>query len=164
MGKFLPFLKDTDLFFNLTNSQLEMVESICVEQSFKKGEVIVVENTPGLELFLVLEGEVEVVVNPGLVSPDPKMLASPSEIKKMRREQTFGEIAIVDEGLRTASVRAASAKTRVLRIDRARLLMLCGSIPEMGYRVMHNLAVDLALKIRGADLTIREALLYKKAH
>jgi hypothetical protein len=30
----------------------------------------------------------------------------------------------------------------------------------LGYRLMYNLAADLALKIRNADLRIRETLIY----
>jgi hypothetical protein len=32
--------------------------------------------------------------------------------------------------------------------------------PQVGYRIMRNLAADLALKIRTTDLRIREELLY----
>jgi CRP-like cAMP-binding protein len=49
-----------------------------------------------------------------------------------------------------------------LKITRAKFLELCKSNPELGYLVMYNLSVDLARKIRNADLQIREALLYQQ--
>ena len=39
--------------------------------------------------------------------------------------------------------------------------MLCETYPQLGYRLMYNLAADLAMKIRNTDLRIREQLLYK---
>jgi CRP/FNR family cyclic AMP-dependent transcriptional regulator len=89
-----------------------------------------------------------------------------SDVKKgevavsvMRRGQSFGEIALVDEGLRSATVRASQKNTRLLVIPRDKLLMLCETYPQLGYRMMYNLAADLAMKIRNTDLRIRESLL-----
>ncbi len=81
-------------------------------------------------------------------------------IATLRRGQSFGEIALVDEGLRSATVRAAQKNTRLLIIERARVMLLCETYPQLGYRLMYNLAADLALKIRNADLRIRETLIY----
>jgi hypothetical protein len=39
-------------------------------------------------------------------------------------------------------------------------MILCDSDPALGYRLMHNLAADLAMKMRTTDLRIREDLLY----
>lgn len=75
--------------------------------------------------------------------------------------QSFGEVALVDEGLRSASARAAQKETRLLVIQRDKLIMLCETYPQLGYRLMYNLAADLAMKIRNTDLRIREQLLYK---
>jgi hypothetical protein len=40
------------------------------------------------------------------------------------------------------------------------LIRICDDDPVLGYRLMYNLAADLALKIRGSGLMIREKLLY----
>jgi hypothetical protein len=37
---------------------------------------------------------------------------------------------------------------------------MCETYPQLGYRLMYNLAADLALKMRSTDLRIREELLY----
>jgi CRP-like cAMP-binding protein len=80
----------------------------------------------------------------------------------LRRGQSFGEIALVDEGIRSASAIAQEDNTRLFKITRTKFLELCKSNPELGYLVMYNLSVDLARKIRNADLQIREALLYQQ--
>jgi CRP/FNR family cyclic AMP-dependent transcriptional regulator len=40
-------------------------------------------------------------------------------------------------------------------------LTLCENYPELGYRIMRNIAADLAFKIRNSDLSMREQLLWK---
>jgi CRP-like cAMP-binding protein len=82
-------------------------------------------------------------------------------IATLRDGQTFGEISLVDQGLRSASARCATDNTRLLVIPRDKLLALCVSTPELGYRVMKNIAADLAFKIRNSDLAIREQLFWR---
>jgi CRP/FNR family transcriptional regulator, cyclic AMP receptor protein len=161
MGKYINYLRETDLFFNLSPLQLEMVESLCEEKVYREGEVIFSENSPGKELYLIFRGQVEIFVNPGMVSTSPGITFKPEVIALLLRGQSFGEVALVDQGVRSAGARAALRDTLLLKIARDRLLNVCNSYPELGYRVMNNLAMDLSQKIRNADLKIREVLLYQ---
>lgn len=161
MGKYISFLRETDLFFNLSPLQLEMVESLCDEKAYRESELIFSENSPEKELYLIFRGQVEIFVNPGMVSPTPGIITKSEIIAVLMRGQSFGEVALVDQGLRSAGARAALRDTLLLKISRDRLMNVCNSYPELGYRVMYNLALDLAQKIRNADLKIREVLLYQ---
>lgn len=154
------FLKQSDIFFQFTPTQLELVANICQEVSYQRDDLIFKENTSSKELYIIIQGEVNIVVDPSLVgstedSPANRIIAT------MRRGQSFGEVALVDEGLRSASACAAQNDTRLLIIPRDKLIMLCETYPQLGYRLMYNLAADLAMKIRNTDLRIREQLLYK---
>lgn len=161
MSKFTSFLKETDLFYNLSATQLEMVDSICEERQYREGELIFSENSHEKELYLIFSGQVDIYINPSLVSRSPTASTHPEMIAHLLRGQSFGEVALVDEGVRSAGAKAGSRDTVLLRISRERLLNLCNSYPELGYRVMFNLAQDLSQKIRNADLKIREVLLYQ---
>ena len=90
-----------------------------------------------------------------------KKRGGPVTIATLREGQTFGEVALVDQGLRSASARCSEAETLLLKIPRDKLIRLCESYPELGYRIMRNMAADLAFKIRGSDLAIREQLLWR---
>jgi CRP-like cAMP-binding protein len=67
----------------------------------------------------------------------------------------------VDEGLRSATAQTKTKETRMLVIPRDKIIMLCETYPQLGYRLMYNLAADLAMKMRNTDLRVRERLLYK---
>lgn len=159
-------LKQSDIFYQFTPTQLELVANICHEVTFQKDDLIFKENSGSKELYIVVQGEVDIVVDPSLVGTTEDGIEN-KIIATMRRGQSFGEVALVDEGLRSASACAAQKDTRLLITPRDKLIMLCETYPQLGYRLMYNLAADLAMKIRNTDLRIREQLLYKahdKAH
>jgi len=159
MSELTNSLKQADIFYQFTPTQLEMVANICKERTYDQGEAIVEEGAKSNELYVIMRGEVDVLVNPTVVrgQEKPKDLVV---ITTLRRGQSFGEVALVDEGLRSATVRAVQKDTQLLVIPRDKLIRLCETDPQLGYRLMYNLSADLAMKIRNTDLRIRDALLY----
>ncbi|GAB4415444.1 MAG: hypothetical protein Kow002_00530 [Anaerolineales bacterium] len=161
MKNIINSLKQSDIFYQFTQTQLEMVANLCKEVVFQAGEIIFEENSSNKELYIIAQGEVDILIKPAQVSLLGMLEEEEAAIATLRRGQNFGEVALVDEGLRSASARAAQKDTRLLVIERDKLIMLCETYPQLGYRLMYNLAADLAMKIRNTDLRIREQLLYK---
>jgi len=158
MKNLVNFLKQSDIFYQLTPTQLELVANLCKVVSYQEGDIIFRENSTSKELYVIMQGEVNITtVAEGSESNSPKKEII---IAKLRRGQSFGEIALVDEGLRSASAWAAQKDTDLIIIQRDPLIMLCESYPQLGYRLMQNLAIDLSMKMRNADLRVRERLLY----
>jgi CRP/FNR family cyclic AMP-dependent transcriptional regulator len=151
-------LKQADIFFDMTNTQLELIASICEERTYQKGELIFAENTPGHELYVIADGQVDIQVDPATIGAESSV--GPRTIATLRRGQSFGEVALVDEGLRSAAARCAQHSTRLMVIPRDKLMLLCDTYPQLGYRLMRNLAADLAMKIRNTDLQVREHLIW----
>lgn len=160
MQDMLTIVKQADIFYKLTPVQLEMVASLCEQRSYLEGEAIIVEGAKSDELFIIAEGEVDIVITPNRPKGSTGQLAKPVNIARLRQGQSFGEVGLVDNGVRSATARASKKDTRILVIANLRLMKLCDTYPELGYRLMRNLATDLALKIRNTDLRIREQLIY----
>jgi CRP/FNR family transcriptional regulator, cyclic AMP receptor protein len=152
-------LKQIDVFFDLSPTQLKMIADLCEERRCQAGETIFEENSSGSELYIIAQGEVEIKINPSVISPEGTTNGASETLATLRRGQSFGEIALVDQGLRTATAICA-ADTLLLVLPRRQLIALCEADPPLGYHLMRNLAADLALKIRNTDLHIREQLLY----
>ena len=162
VAAYISVLRRADIFYDLTQPQLEMVAFLCSEITPKAGEIIFEENSAGDELYIIARGAVDILVNPALIqSTSTRQSPSPLTIATVRQGQTFGEIALVDQGLRSASARCASKKAQLLVIPRDRLIRLCDNYPDLGYRLMRNIAADMAFKIRGTDLMIRDQLLWR---
>jgi len=158
----MTVLRQADIFYELTDSQLELVAGVCEERVFEAGAIVFEENTHGDELYVIAYGEIEIQVNPALIGGSEA--AGPQTIATLRRGQSFGEVALVDEGLRSASARCVQHDTRLIVMPRDRLMELCDADPRLGYRLMRNLAADLAMKIRSTDLQIREQLTWGPNH
>ena len=158
MNNMINFLKQSDIFYQFTPTQLELVGNLCQEVVYNSGEIVFQENSSSKELYVIVQGEVDILINRSTTGDLEK---KETAVARLRRGQSFGEVALVDEGLRSASARSAQKDTRLLVIQRDKLIMLCETYPQLGYRLMHNLAADLAMKIRNTDLRIREQLLYK---
>jgi CRP/FNR family cyclic AMP-dependent transcriptional regulator len=153
-------LEQIEIFADLDNEQLQRISAICTEHLYKPGDIIFHENSQSDELFVILQGEVEIQVDPKMLGVSTNESPGPSTIATLRRDQSFGEIALVDKGLRSASARCAAPGTHLLAIKRDDLIELCRQDFEMGYLVMRNMAGDLAFKIRQTDLMVREQLLW----
>jgi CRP-like cAMP-binding protein len=157
----LRFLRDTDIFFGMREEHLREVLKICKEVQYKKADVVVQENAPSDELYVIVEGRVDIIIDPSMIGAQEQRTHRPTGIVTLRPGQTFGEIGLVDQGLRSASARAALTPTRLLAIRRKDLEALCESNFELGYYLMRNIASELAFKIRNTDLMLRERLLWK---
>ncbi len=155
-----PLLEQVDIFADLDVQRLQRIAAICTERRYGEGDVIFRENTSSDELYIILEGEVEIQVDPRMLGISADESPGPTTIAKLLRGQSFGEIALVDQGLRSASARCAVPSTQLLVIARDDLVRMCDNDFEMGYILMRNVASDLALKIRQTDLMVREQLLW----
>ncbi|MCL4253916.1 MAG: cyclic nucleotide-binding domain-containing protein [Anaerolineae bacterium] len=149
-------LKQADIFDELTNTQLELIASICTERHYQANDIIFEENTPGDELYVIASGEIGIQVDPSLVGKEQS--TGSHTIAVLRRGQSFGEVSLVDQGLRSAGARCTQQDTHLIVIPRDKLMLLCDTYPQLGYRLMRNLAADLAMKIRHTDLQVREQL------
>ena len=157
MNVLVNILKQSDIFYQFTTTQLELVANLCSEAAYNEGDVIFPENSDSKELYVITQGEVEILIHRSATGEVDKKGTS---IARLRRGQSFGEVALVDEGMRSASACAAQKDTQLLVIQRDKLIMLCETYPPLGYRLMYNLAADLAMKIRNTDFQIREQVLY----
>jgi len=153
-------LEQVDIFADLGAERLQRIAELVTERRYGQGDLIFRENSDSDELYVILQGEVEIQVDPSTLGISDEESPGPTTIATLRRGQSFGEVALVDEGLRSASARSATPNTRLLVIPRDDLIRMCEDDFEMGYILMRNVASDLSFKIRQTDLMVREQLLW----
>ncbi|MFO7598302.1 MAG: cyclic nucleotide-binding domain-containing protein [Candidatus Desulfacyla sp.] len=87
---------------------LKRIAKLAKHHSYEKGDLIVREGERDGRLFIIISGEVSVV----------KDLGGPSEktLRVLRSDNYFGEMALIDDYVRTASV-VANDPTQVLSLD-----------------------------------------------
>jgi len=148
-------LKRVDIMNGLTEEQLGQVAAVCREEVFVAGEVIVREREPTDELYIIDSGSAEVDLSGNGGPTGTRIPAGPQSLISLGQGQVFGEMALVDTGLRSATVRCSSNGTRVFVISGHDLIGLCEHNTDIGYRVMRNLAADISFKLRHRNLSWR---------
>ncbi len=145
----LEVLKSVELFEGISATEMNDVARICEERIYQAGDVITEQGKPGDELFIIFDGFVEVVHSGSQSDPSPRAIVN------LGRGQIIGEMALVDRGPRSATVRALSEETIVLKIHREAFERLCDQNHHLGYIVMRNIAADLSFKLRHRHLANR---------
>jgi CRP-like cAMP-binding protein len=157
----LNVLRQVDIFYQFGQKHLQKLASVCQETDYQKGDIIVRENTPSDEIFIIVRGTVDIILDPSLLGKTKSGESDAMTIVTLWPGQTFGEVGLVDRGMRSASASAASDDTKLLAIRREDLVQMCEDDYEFGYLLMRNIASDLAFKIRHTDLMLREQLLWE---
>jgi CRP-like cAMP-binding protein len=147
-------LRSSDLFRDLNEIHLDLVLMVCEEANYLAGDFIFHQGEPGDALYILSQGEVAIMLEP------EKPGEAPLQVATFEAISTFGEVILVEEGQRTASV-LCKADAQLLRIAKDRLLKLCYDYPEIGFRIMYRMAAELAVKLHDSNLTIREQLFEK---
>lgn len=102
--------------------------------AFAVDDVIFEEGSTGRELFVVLDGEVEIAKIDG---------ARKTSIIKLGKGEFFGEMAVIDGSARSATAIASAPNTRVMRINHARFVYLVSQQPAFALMVMDALSKRL---------------------
>jgi CRP-like cAMP-binding protein len=123
----IVFLHRVPLFANLSPADLERVAEIAAEHLYADGDVIAEQGEPGDEMFVVVSGEIRVVVS--------SEGHDPVEVARRRAEEPVGEMAVVSRAPRMASL-VAAGEVRTLAIDRRRFERILRDRPDVALAVM----------------------------
>jgi pimeloyl-ACP methyl ester carboxylesterase/CRP-like cAMP-binding protein len=139
------FLAHSDVGNDLNVAQRTRLAAQCRQHVYPPHTNIVSANEAGNELYIVQAGTVEVwsdPENPGRASKNPRHVAT------LRPGQITGELAMLDEGLRSADLIAGPEGATILALGRKRLLALCEDDAILGTRLLWNIAVAMSQRVR----------------
>ncbi len=132
-------LRQISYLKTMAQSDLERLLTLGKQRSLKAGEFACREDELGSEFFIILSGEVVV-------------LARGQEVNRLYQGDYFGEVALLLNIPRIASVQAVT-DTQLLVLDRKGLQTLLQDFPELSDRIF------LSLSDRRAELQKRQQLL-----
>jgi CRP-like cAMP-binding protein len=107
-------------------------------ESFRADQILIKRGDPGDSFYIVAEGSVEVK------APSP---FGERTITRIPAGSVFGEIAFLDGGVRTATIRAATDGT-MLRCSRSSFAALQAREPHLAGRIALELARLCAMRLR----------------
>jgi CRP/FNR family transcriptional regulator, cyclic AMP receptor protein len=126
----VELIRNVPLFSRLSKKALQEVAAIADEIDFPEGKMLAQEGARGREFVVILEGAVE-------VQKDGR------RINMLGKDDFFGEIALVTQQPRTATV-TTTKPTRALVITDRDFLALLKRSAEVGQGIVEALAERLA--------------------
>jgi CRP/FNR family transcriptional regulator, cyclic AMP receptor protein len=151
MNDEITLLSEPALFKGLSREQIAKLLSITHRVSFKKGDVIMKEGEVGHHMYIMHDGTVEVVKSLVLEGMDDD--ADRGKVfthLSAGDHAVFGEIALLEESKRTATIRALTDCV-LYEISKDEFLLLAEKDQELGYRVLLNLSRIVSARLRKAD-------------
>jgi CRP/FNR family cyclic AMP-dependent transcriptional regulator len=133
----LQLLKNVVLFKDLNMRDLAMVNSLMHQRSYLADEVIFDEGEEGQGLFVVLSGRVKITLP---ASIDTVLI-------ELGPGAFFGEVALLDQSVRTAQARAIE-DVEIVALFRAEFYSLLETHSGIASRISFQLAKVLAARLR----------------
>lgn len=137
----VAILARTPLFAGLPRRLLGRLAVQLFEKAYVPGEVIFRQGDPGKGLFIVLDGDVEVI---------RESLQGEQRLASFGVGTAFGELALIDDLPRSATARA-TGPARLLILYRSHFEGLVAGDRAIAFVVMQNLLRTLAGYIRVAS-------------
>lgn len=127
-------LKGISFFTEMSEYDLGQIAEITEEKNYAKGDVIIEERTSAERFFIIYKGKIEITKQ--FEDGEEFVLAVHSD------GDFFGEMALLDEGLRSATARAVEPTT-VLEITRPNFETLLYKAPVVAYHIIRELSSRL---------------------
>jgi len=140
----IEILRKIELFRKLNNAELLKLSHICQKVSYQAGKTIFSAGEFGDALYIIWEGQVE-VLKPGGDEPDEL-------VSELGPQEIFGEMAFFENLPRSAAVRAKT-DTHLLRVPSDYFEKLLKEDSQLALKVYR--AINLILCHRLRDTTER---------
>ncbi|MEW6660251.1 MAG: cyclic nucleotide-binding domain-containing protein [Thermodesulfobacteriota bacterium] len=138
------------LFQDLDEEEIQQVMNHTHPRNFPAGAAILKEGETGDSLFIMCQGEVEITKVLTLVLEED----TPKEKVMIRLKAEdgvcFGEMALLENEARSATVTALS-DCSLMELHRQEFLALIREKPEMGMKILLNLAQLLSRHLRKSN-------------
>ena len=128
------YLKTIPLFLNLSQEQLNFIESCSRKFSVTKGTVIIYQEDNSLDLFIILSGK----INVSLLHEDGREVT----LDILTQGDFFGELSLFDKKPRSATVTAIS-DSKILILPRVFFIKLMMENPDIIFKFLQVMAARL---------------------
>jgi pimeloyl-ACP methyl ester carboxylesterase/CRP-like cAMP-binding protein len=139
------FLAHSSIGSDLSPAQRTRLAAQLRKIQFPPYRNIVNQNDNSQEMYVVRSGTVEVWLDPENPADGP---GQPRLMATLKPGEMTGELAMLDQGLRTADLASGPDGATILGLDRSRLLALMEDDPELGSKLLWNIARAMSGRVR----------------
>ena len=126
----VEILRKIPLFSNIDHSKLKLLAFTSETLTFSPGQDLFLQGDIGDSAYIIMDGEADVLIE----GPEGEI-----PVTRLGKHKLIGEIAILINRPRTATVRAVTELTTLV-ISKDLFLRLVTEFPEIGIEIMRELA------------------------
>ena len=124
-------LRAMDIFSGLRVSEIAAVASVTEEEKYQPGQTIITEGEVGETMYLIAKGEVSV---------HKQMEAGRTvELARMSAGQYFGEMALFNDEVRSATIKARDDEVEVLSLHKREFVETVREYPQVALQICKEL-------------------------
>jgi CRP-like cAMP-binding protein len=139
-------LKRVPVFEDLGGRDLQRIERILHLREYRQDEVIFLEGQPGLGMYIIQEGTVEIVAG-----------SDKCRLAELCSGEFFGELALLDDSPRTAAA-IAGTYCKLLCLFQPDLLDLIDRNKGLGIKILFRLAATIGERLRKTNQYLTETI------
>lgn len=137
----VKILQSSPIFIDLSEKELDFILKTINQRIYQPGEYIFFKGDPGLALFFILDGQVDIILNDG---------ENTFKLTELFVGDFFGEIALLGDDNRTASALAAK-ETKLAVLFKDDLDQFINKYPERGIKVLKGISSVLATRLKNMN-------------
>ncbi len=146
-------LKGLPLFAGLDDAQLGKLAAVLKRRRVGRDVPIFREGERSSSLYILVSGSVGTSKRLGLAAQVPDDLARQKILVHLSAPQFFGEMGLLSDLERSATITTES-DCELFELERAAFERIASDDPALGYRLVCNVAVVLAERLRRTDLDV----------
>lgn len=134
------FLKRVAILDNLTETERDIVANALEPVTFKKGDIIMEQGDPGKDFYIIVEGNV-------VCTQYARKGETAQEVGHLGPSDYFGEIALLLNQPRRATVTVSSNELKCVRLDKKGFETVMGPCSNILRRHIQNYSSAISLKL-----------------
>ncbi|MXY38797.1 MAG: cyclic nucleotide-binding domain-containing protein [Rhodospirillaceae bacterium] len=138
----VEILRNIPMFANIESSKLKLLAFTSERHAYNEGEYLFREGDEGDSAYIIVEGEADVIIE----TDD-----GPLTVAHFRKNALIGEIAILTDVPRTATVKATT-RLDAMVISKELFFRLVMEFPQIAVEIMR----ELAKRLEATNARIRE--------
>lgn len=140
----IDFLSKMPLFSGMTLKGIEEFYKVCTRKTYGYDQRIFYQDDPASELFIILEGEVQILLEPTTIDATSGEMVNPKIVSTLAPGDSFGELAILIQSKRTATAKSSAKRTILLGCETSVFEQYCLQHRQDGIKMIFNVSQKLS--------------------
>lgn len=147
----IDIIMDIPFFDGLDASELSVLAKHTHYFEIEEGEILFSEGDSGDYVCFVIKGELDIL-------KDTNSPGKPAVIAKVRKNRSIGEMSVIDNTTRSATIKA-NTKTSIVSLTKKGFDAILDNNPQVGIKILKKIARLISMNLRKTSSRLADYML-----